>query len=104
MTSGRGFSAFRTGLIGSVALVAAGVAGIGHAEGRNPLLLTVNNALEKLESLDQRQAQLVELRFFGGLSEDEVARVLGIAPRTVNRDWNFARAWLHGELSRPASA
>ena len=67
-------------------------------------MLAIDEALTRLAARDPRQSRVVELRFFGGLSEDEVARVLGIAPRTVNRDWKFARAWLHGELSGSASA
>jgi len=55
-------------------------------------------ALEKLAALDERQARLVELRFFGGLTIDETADVLGISPATVKRDWTLARAWLHREL------
>ncbi len=63
-------------------------------------ILLIDAALERLAEWDPRQCRVVELRFFGGLSEDEVARVLGVASRTVKRDWNVARAWLHGELNR----
>ena len=55
-------------------------------------------ALEKLAALDERQARLVELRFFGGLTIEETADVLAISPATVKRDWALARAWLHREL------
>jgi RNA polymerase sigma factor (TIGR02999 family) len=61
-------------------------------------VLDLDAALEKLSSLDPRQSQLVELRFFGGLTVDEAAAVVGVAPATVNRDWALARAWLFREL------
>jgi RNA polymerase sigma-70 factor (ECF subfamily) len=57
-------------------------------------LLIVNEALDRLAQLAPRAAQVVELRFFGGLEEKEVAEVLDVAPITVKRDWRFARAWL----------
>ena len=55
-------------------------------------------ALEDLAKLDERQARVVELRFFGGLSIEETAEVLGVSAATVKRDWLVARAWLHREL------
>jgi RNA polymerase sigma factor (TIGR02999 family) len=61
-------------------------------------LLEVDEALRKLEKLDPRAAQVVELRFFGGLKETEVAEVLGISLATLHRDWKAARAWLISEL------
>jgi len=61
-------------------------------------LIALDDALRSLEQLSPRQSRIVELRFFGGLSAEETAEVLGISPRTVKRDWNVARAWLHGEL------
>jgi len=64
-------------------------------------VLAVDEALTRLARWDPRQCRLVELLFFGGLTENEAAEVLGISPRTVSRDWAFARAWLHGELHRP---
>jgi RNA polymerase sigma factor (TIGR02999 family) len=57
-------------------------------------LLVVNEALDRLAQLAPRAAQVVELRFFGGLEEKEVAEVLAVAPITIKRDWRFARAWL----------
>jgi RNA polymerase sigma factor (sigma-70 family) len=60
-------------------------------------------ALEKLSQLDQRQAQIVELRFFGGLQIDEVAEALGISKRSVEREWTMIRAWLRRELSEGRS-
>jgi len=65
-------------------------------------LLALNHALERLEQLDPRKARVVECRFFGGLSLEETAEVLGSSPATVSRDWAFARAWLHKELSASA--
>jgi RNA polymerase sigma factor (TIGR02999 family) len=61
-------------------------------------ILDVNEALEKLAMLDSRKAQVVELKYFGGLKEDEIADVLKISGVTVRRDWTFARAWLYNEL------
>jgi RNA polymerase sigma-70 factor, ECF subfamily len=62
-------------------------------------LLEVHRALERLERLDQRRARIAEMRFFGGLSVDEIAEISGVAPRTVDRQWRAARAWLTRELS-----
>lgn len=61
-------------------------------------VLTVNEALKRLESLDPRAAKAVELRFFGGLSEAETAEALDISVATLKRDWDFAKAWLAGQL------
>ncbi len=58
----------------------------------------LHEALERLAAIDPRQAQIVEMRFFGGCTEDEIALALGISARTVKRDWIVARAWLYGEL------
>ena len=66
-------------------------------------LITLSEALGRLEQLDARQAQVVECRFFGGLSLDETAEALNISAATVSRDWTFARAWLHRELATTAS-
>ena len=62
-------------------------------------LLALSNALARLEQLDERQARVVECRFFGGLSLDETAEALSTSAATVSRDWAFARAWLHNELA-----
>jgi RNA polymerase sigma factor (TIGR02999 family) len=67
---------------------------------RSRELVQLDDALGSLEQFDPQQARVVELRFFGGLTVEETAEVLGISPRTVKRDWSVARAWLHGELSR----
>jgi RNA polymerase sigma factor (TIGR02999 family) len=66
-------------------------------------LLALDQALTKLERADPRAARVVELRFFGGLTEEEVAAALEVSPITVKRDWKIARSWLTGHLqSRPA--
>jgi RNA polymerase sigma factor (TIGR02999 family) len=62
-------------------------------------VLAVHQALEQLEAIDERQAQVVECRFFAGLTIEETSSVLGISPATVGRDWRMARAWLNRELS-----
>jgi len=72
-------------------------------DGWNPVrhyddVLLLDQALGMLEKADARAARVVELRFFGGLQEDEVAEVLGISEITVKRDWKVARAWLMGRL------
>ena len=66
---------------------------------RDDDVLALDEALEKLAALDPRQAKLVELRFFGGLSVEETAEVLGVSKRTVEREWTSCRAWLRRELS-----
>ena len=62
-------------------------------------VLAVHDALEELATLDARLAKVVELRYFGGLGEAEVAAALGVTTRTVQRDWAKARAWLHARLA-----
>jgi len=61
-------------------------------------ILAVHDALERLSAIDPQQARIVELRFFGGLSIEEAAEVLGVGHATVERDWKMARAWLRREL------
>jgi RNA polymerase sigma factor (TIGR02999 family) len=61
-------------------------------------LVKMDAALDRLTKLDPRQGKIVELRFFGGLTVEETAEMLGISPKTVKRDWSMAKAWLHGEL------
>lgn len=65
-------------------------------------LETLDTALLKLAAFDERKSKVVELRYFGGLGIDETAEVLGIAPATVKRDWNLARAWLLREMKGAA--
>jgi RNA polymerase sigma factor (TIGR02999 family) len=67
---------------------------------RNVDVLAIEDALTKLTKLDTRQAQMVELRFFGGLSIAEVAKVTGISKRSAEREWTMVRAWLRRELGR----
>lgn len=70
-----------------------------NAAGERDLdLIAVDEALTKLAALDQQQARVVEMRFFGGLNVDETAEVLGISERTVKRDWSVAKAWIRREL------
>ena len=69
------------------------------AESRSIDLLALDEALERLSALDERQARVVELRFFGGLSVEETAEVLHISPATIKREWSMAKAWLHAQLS-----
>jgi RNA polymerase sigma-70 factor, ECF subfamily len=61
-------------------------------------VLDLDQALARLETLDARAAQVVELRFFGGLTDDEVGKTLGISLATVKRDWDFARSWLLSQM------
>jgi RNA polymerase sigma factor (TIGR02999 family) len=63
-------------------------------------LVALNEALKRLERLDPAQGQIVELRFFSGLTIEEIAEVMDISPATVKREWVTARAWLRRELSR----
>jgi len=69
---------------------------------RTAELVNLDDALTALEKLDARQSRIVELRFFGGLTEPEIAEVLKVSPRTVNSDWSLARAWLLRELGQSA--
>jgi RNA polymerase sigma-70 factor, ECF subfamily len=62
------------------------------------VLLALDEALDRLRQLDARQAQVVECRFFAGMTEDETAEALAVAPRTVKRDWAKARSWLYREI------
>src|SRR5580692_6513584 len=66
---------------------------------RAPEILALDEALNRLASLDERQSKIVELRFFAGMNEEEAGNVLGISARTVKRDWRIAKAWLFKELS-----
>jgi RNA polymerase sigma factor (TIGR02999 family) len=63
-------------------------------------VVAVDQALSRLAKFDPRQSRIVELRFFGGLTEAETAEVLGISTRTIKRDWAVAKAWLYGELNK----
>ena len=63
-------------------------------------IVALDDALTELARLNPRQSQVVELRFFGGLTEDEIAVALKVSPRTVRNDWRLARAWLYRELNK----
>jgi RNA polymerase sigma-70 factor (ECF subfamily) len=68
------------------------------AETESGDVLVLEQALARLQNVDGRQCQVVEMRFFAGMSEDEIAEVLGVSARTINREWRMARAWLYKEL------
>ncbi|MGI8787749.1 MAG: sigma-70 family RNA polymerase sigma factor [Pyrinomonadaceae bacterium] len=63
-------------------------------------ILALHEALEKFAALDRRQAEIVELKFFGGLTIEEIAEVLNVSTATVKRDWEMARSWLYRELKK----
>ena len=65
-------------------------------------MLALDEALDRLAALDSRQAQVVELRYFAGLSVEDAAALLGLSPTTVKRDWATARAWLFDQVRRTA--
>ena len=65
-------------------------------------LLALNDALDELARIDERQGRIVEMKFFGGLSAPEISQALGISRATVDRDWATARVWLHRQMSRTA--
>jgi len=67
-------------------------------------LVVLDDALSRLTALDSRQGQIVELRFFGGLSVEETAAVVGVSERTIKREWQTSRAWLRREIARIDSA
>ena len=71
-------------------------------EGQSAELLALDEALDRLHNWDLRQCRIVEMRFFGGLSEEETAAALGVSTRTVKRDWTLAKTWLYRELARRA--
>jgi RNA polymerase sigma factor (TIGR02999 family) len=66
-------------------------------------IIALDDALKTLSSMDPQQGKVVELKFFGGLSVEDTAEVLGVSSSTVKRDWTTARAWLHRELDRNAA-
>ena len=75
---------------------------IGATEPRDCELLLVDRALTELAALDPRQGQIVELRYFGGLTDGEVAEVLGISRSTVTREWQIAKGWLYRRITTEA--
>jgi RNA polymerase sigma-70 factor (ECF subfamily) len=76
--------------------------GVMSAPERDVNLLAVDEALTRLEQIDPEKSRMVELRFFSGLSVEETAEVMGVSPRTVDRKWQTAKAWLHREISEKA--
>ena len=73
--------------------------GLVPSASRAPEILALDDALQQLALLDERQAKIVEMRFFAGMTEEETGNVLGISARTVKRDWRIAKAWLFKELA-----
>lgn len=69
----------------------------------DPMLVRMDDALTQLASFDSRKAQIVEMRYFGGLTADDIAAVLGVSVQTVHRDWSLARSWLAREMSAETS-
>src|SRR5882724_190057 len=61
-------------------------------------MMDLDDVLSRLAAMSPRPARVVEMRFFEGLTEEQIAEVLGVSIRTVKRDWHFAKAWLYGEL------
>jgi len=88
----------RGGGVAKVALDEAALVSV--AQSRE--IVELHEALERLEELDSRKAQVVELKYFGGLKEDEIAEALKVSSVTVRREWRFAKAWLHNELHHAA--
>jgi len=72
--------------------------GLAFAPEQSFALIKLDQALGRLALLDPRQARIVGLRFFGGLTVEQTAELLGVSEKTVERDWSVAKAWLHGEL------
>jgi len=75
--------------------------GVAAQQPRGEEMLALDEALTRLAVCDARQARVVEMLFFGGMTEEEAAESLGISSRTVKRDWRSARAWLHAQMSEP---
>lgn len=73
--------------------------GLVFAPAKSPGLVALDDALNELAGFDPRKAQVVELRYFGGMSVEETAEVLGVHPKTVARDWRLAKLWLKREIS-----
>ena len=71
-----------------------------YTQERAAELLALDEALEMLTELDARKSRIVELRYFGGLTVEETAQVLGVSDKTVMRDWNLAKAWLYQQLNQ----
>jgi RNA polymerase sigma-70 factor, ECF subfamily len=76
--------------------------GVAAAPQRDINLLALDEALTRLEQLDPEKSRVVELRFFTGLSVGETAEVMGVSPRTIDRQWQTAKAWLYREIGKAA--
>jgi RNA polymerase sigma factor (TIGR02999 family) len=88
---------------GAQAPVSANLDDLPHSAGLPAIdLLALDEALRRLAQLDERQARVVDLRFFGGLTLDEIAGLLGVSERTAKREWQKARAFLHNAMRTPA--
>ena len=70
------------------------------SEERVAEMVALDDALNSLAEIDERKSQIVEMRFFGGMSIEETAEVLGVSPGTVMRDWTMAKAWLRREIGK----
>ena len=75
---------------------------VASIQGRVDEILAVDEALDRLNQISPRQKTIVEMRFYAGFTEEEIAEILGLASRTVKREWATAKAWLHGEMVRAA--
>ena len=73
--------------------------GLPVVEAKEAELIALDDALTRLAEMDERQGKIVEMKYFGGLTEEEIAEVLDVSVRTVRRDWSVARAWLFRELN-----
>jgi RNA polymerase sigma factor (TIGR02999 family) len=78
-------------------------AALGVPDPKGTDVVALDDALNELARLDERQSKIVELRYFGGMTNEEAAEVLGISPATVKRDWNVAKAWLSRQIRRDPS-
>lgn len=78
--------------------------GVAIASVKSVDVVDLNDALNELAEIDERQSRIVELRFFGGLTTEETAEVLGVSPATVKRDWNVAKSWLTRQMKKSKDA
>jgi RNA polymerase sigma factor (TIGR02999 family) len=76
--------------------------GVAAAPERDVNLLALDEALKKLEAIDSEKSRMVELRFFSGLTVEETAQVMSVSPRTIDRQWQTAKAWLYREINEAA--
>jgi RNA polymerase sigma-70 factor, ECF subfamily len=87
----------------TLSLEDSGLFDLGKSRGIDVDILALDDALRALAEIDARKAQVVELRFFGGLTFEEAAEILKVSAMTVSRDWSTAKAWLHREMKRGPS-